>query len=35
MPQLPALYSELTVRQNVDFFAHIYRLHDKANVPGG
>lgn len=30
MPQLPALYSELTVRQNVDFFAHIYRLHDKA-----
>ena len=29
MPQLQSLYNELTVRQNVDFFAHIYRLHDK------
>ena len=28
MPQLPSLYNELTVEQNVDFFAHIYRLHD-------
>ncbi|MBI2836253.1 MAG: ABC transporter ATP-binding protein [Chloroflexi bacterium] len=30
MPQLPSLYNELTVQQNVDFFAHIYRLHDNA-----
>jgi ABC-2 type transport system ATP-binding protein len=29
MPQLPALYSELTVVQNIDFFAHIYGLNDK------
>jgi ABC-2 type transport system ATP-binding protein len=28
MPQLPALYSELTVTQNVDFFAKIYGLRD-------
>jgi ABC-2 type transport system ATP-binding protein len=26
MPQLPALYSELSVEQNIDFFAHIYGL---------
>ncbi|MBI4187111.1 MAG: ABC transporter ATP-binding protein [Chloroflexi bacterium] len=30
MPQLQSLYNELTVRQNVEFFARIYRLHDKA-----
>lgn len=29
MPQLPSLYAELSVLQNVDFFAHIYRLTDK------
>jgi ABC-2 type transport system ATP-binding protein len=29
MPQLPSLYSELTVAQNIDFFAHIYGLNDK------
>jgi ABC-2 type transport system ATP-binding protein len=29
MPQLPSLYSELTVEQNIDFFAHIYGLRDK------
>ena len=29
MPQLHSLYSELAVIQNVDFFAHIYRLADK------
>lgn len=29
MPQLPSLYGELTVAQNVDFFAHIYGLKDK------
>jgi ABC-2 type transport system ATP-binding protein len=29
MPQLPSLYSELTVAQNIDFFAHIYGLRDK------
>jgi ABC-2 type transport system ATP-binding protein len=29
MPQLPSLYSELTVEQNIDFFAHIYGLHEK------
>jgi ABC-2 type transport system ATP-binding protein len=29
MPQLPSLYSELTVAQNIDFFAHIYGLKDK------
>jgi ABC-2 type transport system ATP-binding protein len=29
MPQLPSLYGELTVEQNIDFFAHIYGLRDK------
>jgi ABC-2 type transport system ATP-binding protein len=29
MPQLAALYSELTVRQNIDFFGRIYGLRDK------
>jgi ABC-2 type transport system ATP-binding protein len=29
MPQLPSLYTELSVEQNIDFFAHIYRLRDK------
>ncbi len=28
MPQLPSLYSELTVEQNVDFFARIYGMRD-------
>jgi ABC-2 type transport system ATP-binding protein len=28
MPQLPALYSELSVEQNIDFFARIYGLRD-------
>lgn len=28
MPQLPALYSELSVEQNIDFFAKIYGLRD-------
>jgi ABC-2 type transport system ATP-binding protein len=28
MPQLPALYSELSVTQNIDFFARIYGLRD-------
>ena len=26
MPQLPSLYNELTVKQNIDFFARIYGL---------
>lgn len=30
MPQLPALYSELSIAQNVDFFARIYGVKNKA-----
>jgi len=29
MPQLPSLYNELTVRQNIDFFARIYGIRDR------
>ena len=29
MPQMPSLYMELTVRQNIDFFARIYGLKEK------
>jgi len=29
MPQLPSLYAELSVIQNVEFFARIYRLRDR------
>jgi ABC-2 type transport system ATP-binding protein len=29
MPQLPSLYAELSVIQNVDFFARIYRLRER------
>ena len=29
MPQLPALYSELSVEQNIDFFARIYGMKDR------
>jgi ABC-2 type transport system ATP-binding protein len=29
MPQLPALYSELTVRYNIDFFGRIYGMKNK------
>jgi len=29
MPQLHSLYTELTVRQNIDFFARIYGLRDR------
>ena len=29
MPQLPSLYTELTVRNNIDFFARIYGLRNK------
>ncbi|MGD1119518.1 MAG: ABC transporter ATP-binding protein [Dehalococcoidales bacterium] len=29
MPQLPALYAELSVEQNIDFFAHIYGIKDR------
>jgi ABC-2 type transport system ATP-binding protein len=30
MPQLPALYAELSVEQNIDFFANIYGMKDSA-----
>jgi len=30
MPQLHSIYAELTVRQNVDFFARVYHLSDKS-----
>ncbi len=30
MPQLPSLYAELSIAQNVDFFARIYRLNSQA-----
>jgi len=30
MPQLHSLYTELSITQNVDFFARIYRLNNKA-----
>jgi ABC-2 type transport system ATP-binding protein len=29
MPQLPSLYSELSIIQNVNFFARVYRMNDK------
>jgi ABC-2 type transport system ATP-binding protein len=29
MPQLPALYAELSVEQNIDFFARIYGIKDR------
>ena len=29
MPQLPALYPELSVAQNIDFFAHIYGMKNR------
>jgi ABC-2 type transport system ATP-binding protein len=29
MPQLPALYTELSVTQNIDFFARIYGMKDR------
>jgi len=29
MPQLPALYQELSVQQNIEFFARIYGMKDK------
>lgn len=29
MPQLPSLYAELSIYQNVDFFARIYGIRDK------
>jgi ABC-2 type transport system ATP-binding protein len=30
MPQLPSLYSELSIIQNVNFFARVYRMKDKS-----
>ncbi len=30
MPQLPSLYNELSVRQNIDFFARIYGMKNRA-----
>lgn len=32
MPQHDAVYRELTVRQNVDFFAKLYRIEDRTNA---
>jgi ABC-2 type transport system ATP-binding protein len=29
MPQLPSLYTELSVEQNIDFFAHIYGMKNR------
>jgi ABC-2 type transport system ATP-binding protein len=29
MPQLPSLYTELSVIQNVNFFARVYQMNDK------
>jgi ABC-2 type transport system ATP-binding protein len=29
MPQLPSLYNELNVRQNIDFFARIYGMRER------
>jgi ABC-2 type transport system ATP-binding protein len=29
LPQLPALYAELSVEQNIDFFARIYGMKDR------
>ena len=29
MPQLPSLYNELSISQNVNFFARVYRMKDK------
>jgi ABC-2 type transport system ATP-binding protein len=34
MPQQPALYSELSVAQNIDFFGRIYGLRDKKQRSG-
>ena len=31
MPQLSALYQELSVRENVDFFARMYGMSDRAS----
>jgi ABC-type multidrug transport system ATPase subunit len=35
MPQLPALYSELSIGQNVDFFARIYGIKNKRSDNDG
>jgi ABC-2 type transport system ATP-binding protein len=32
MPQLPALYQELTARENVSFFASLYGVHSRVAV---
>jgi len=34
MPQLHSIYTELTVRQNVDFFARVYLLNDRHETEG-